>query len=71
MSGGNDNISIQPHPAKTNNPASDPNVGGDRSIGSGVPGGPGIQIPDKETAERLEKPASKEELAARTAELNK
>lgn len=56
-------------------------MGGDRQLGTGVPSGPGIQIPDKDTASQLEQPActyarplltpAKEELAKRTAELNK
>ncbi|WFD44115.1 hypothetical protein MPSI1_002780 [Malassezia psittaci] len=71
MSDATEQFSIQPHPAKSNNPNADPNVGGDRQLGSGVPSGPGIQIPDKDTAQNLEQPRSKEELEKRTAELNK
>lgn len=56
-------------------------MGGDRQMGTGVPTGPGIQIPDKDAASQLGQPActyahtpltpAKEELAKRTAELNK
>ncbi|WFD40815.1 uncharacterized protein MJAP1_003804 [Malassezia japonica] len=64
-------ISIQPHPATSNNPSTDPKVGGNAALASGAPATPGIQKLDAETANNLDKPLSKEELQKRTEELNK
>ncbi|KAI0291967.1 hypothetical protein BC826DRAFT_1020633 [Russula brevipes] len=61
--------SIQPHPAKTNDPAE--LVGGPQSGGVGAFQAPGPQIPSQEILNRLEKPKTREELRALAAELNK
>ncbi|KAJ7678131.1 hypothetical protein DFH06DRAFT_1167949 [Mycena polygramma] len=67
-------FSIQPHPAKTNDPAdlqqeqtgglaSNPNAGAFHARDP--------HVPSQQVMAGLEKPASKEELEARQAELNK
>ncbi|KAN0065806.1 hypothetical protein ACQY0O_000936 [Thecaphora frezii] len=60
-------FTIQPHPATTNDPKAVPAFRS--SLGDSVLGGkPGPQILD---TSKLEEPLSKEELAKRSAELNK
>ncbi|GHJ86962.1 hypothetical protein NliqN6_3364 [Naganishia liquefaciens] len=70
-------FSIQPHPAKTNNPADlgqDPSQGSSGLVGSNpnamASTGPGIQVLTDEQARGLEKPKSREELQAAAAKLN-
>jgi len=76
-SGHNDEQSFttQPHPAKSNDPADLERPQG----GTGLSSNPAIQahhakgpyIPSSELTNNLEQPASREELRARAAELNK
>ncbi|KAK0552510.1 hypothetical protein OC846_002792 [Tilletia horrida] len=74
-------FTIQPHPAKTNDP-SDPANGGAGTESNPTEGfqaaaqtlqgnNPGPAISTNSTTFQLEEPASKEDLAARSAELNK
>ncbi|KAL9934516.1 hypothetical protein V8E36_006291 [Tilletia maclaganii] len=81
MSSNNDEqtFSIQPHPAKTNDP-SDPANGGattsdltaDQAAAQTVTSNnPGPHVPAQHVADSLEEPLSKQELSARSAELNK
>jgi len=72
----NDNsVSIQPHPAKTNDPADleqTPGLGGGLKhdpVGQ-VYNAKGPYIPSEEIRNSLEQPATREELKARAAELN-
>ncbi|EPQ31088.1 uncharacterized protein PFL1_01277 [Pseudozyma flocculosa PF-1] len=58
-------FTIQPHPATTNDPNTDPALKGGQAD---VFGKPGPQIFD---TSKLEEPLSKDELAKRSAELNK
>ncbi|WFD32434.1 hypothetical protein MSPP1_003481 [Malassezia sp. CBS 17886] len=73
MSDESNTFKIQPHPATTNDPKTDPalNQGAAQSTGNPTQAAPGIQILDSKTAANLEKPLSKEEIAKRSAELNK
>lgn len=65
-------FTIQPHPAKTNNPADlgqDPSQGSSGLVGSNPNAlasiGPGIQVLTDEQARGLEKPKSREEVSLR------
>lgn len=65
-------FTIQPHPAKTNNPADlgqDPSQGSQGLVGSNpnalASTGPGIQVLTDEQARGLEKPKSREEVSCR------
>ncbi|EST06866.1 hypothetical protein PSEUBRA_003660 [Kalmanozyma brasiliensis GHG001] len=58
-------FTIQPHPATTNDPNHDPALGDKQNAFGGKPG------PAVVNTEQLEEPASREELAKRSAELNK
>jgi len=68
-------FSIQPHPAKSNNPAE---VEGPQ-VGGGLNSNPEMQahhargphVPSQEIKNSLEQPLSRDELKARAAELNK
>jgi len=68
-------FTIQPHPAKTNNPA---DVEGPQP-GGGLTSNPEMQahhargpyVPSKDIKDNLEQPMNREELRARAAELNK
>ncbi|KAL7411902.1 hypothetical protein BDY24DRAFT_416805 [Mrakia frigida] len=63
-------FTIQPHPATTNNPETDPAL----QAGSGKASATGARdpyVPSKDIAESLEKPKSREELQAASAALNK
>ncbi|KAI5451718.1 hypothetical protein NCC49_001367 [Naganishia albida] len=69
-------FTIQPHPATTNNPS---DLGQDPSASSGLVGsspnalestGPGLQVLSDEQARGLEKPKSREELQELSAKLN-
>ncbi|KAI0002472.1 hypothetical protein BJV74DRAFT_765382 [Russula compacta] len=67
--------SIQPHPAKTNDPA---DLAGDPQSGRGLTSQAGVgvfnarepHIPSKDILDNVEQPKSREELRARAAELN-
>ncbi|KAH9965309.1 hypothetical protein BC827DRAFT_1183785 [Russula dissimulans] len=69
-------FSVQPHPAKSNNPS---DLAGRPSSGqgsnpqseAGIFTSPGPQILSKDVLDQLEQPETREELRARTAELNK
>ncbi|KAJ9473880.1 hypothetical protein PHBOTO_003961 [Pseudozyma hubeiensis] len=61
-------FTIQPHPATTNDPSTDPAL--NSGLKEGVFGG-GKPGPAVVNAENLEEPLSREELAKRSAELNK
>ncbi|TFY51493.1 hypothetical protein EVG20_g10977 [Dentipellis fragilis] len=69
-------FTIQPHPATTNDPADLEHPG--QQLGGGLNSGnnpavymaPGPQIPTRDVSEALPPPAGSEELAARSAELN-
>ncbi|PWN25223.1 hypothetical protein BDZ90DRAFT_262670 [Jaminaea rosea] len=61
-------FSIQPHPATTNDPSTDPALTG--KGGQDATGKPGPFIPDDEMASKLEKPKSSDELKAASAKLN-
>ncbi|BEI86375.1 hypothetical protein CcaverHIS002_0606620 [Cutaneotrichosporon cavernicola] len=64
----NQQFTIQPHPATTNDPR---DLVGEVQGGANAFNTPGIQqIPDK-VAAALEKPKTRDELEARTKELNK
>ncbi|KAM0749485.1 hypothetical protein T439DRAFT_327172 [Meredithblackwellia eburnea MCA 4105] len=77
-------FTIQPHPAKTNNPAdlvsggnaeSTPGLGGAPNLahlhqGNPLEGKGGPHVVSKEIAEGLEKPKTREELQALAAKLN-
>ncbi|KAK0530598.1 hypothetical protein OC835_003742 [Tilletia horrida] len=82
MSSNNDEqtFSIQPHPATTNDPndpANNPSASGAHASAAHAAAAtvasnnPGPAVPHASLASKLEEPASKEELAARSAELNK
>jgi len=68
-------FTIQPHPAKSNNPADAESP----QLGAGLNSSPEMQahhardpyIPSKEIKDNLEQPLSRDELRARAAELNK
>ncbi|THU85125.1 hypothetical protein K435DRAFT_970834 [Dendrothele bispora CBS 962.96] len=68
-------FSIQPHPAKSNDPAdlqpSGPGSGLRNNDAMAAHHAHGPQIPSTQTAAGLEQPLSREELRARQAELNK
>ncbi|THG99506.1 hypothetical protein EW145_g7253 [Phellinidium pouzarii] len=74
---GEQQFSIQPHPAKTNNPVDlqpEPEQGGlasARDPASAVHSTPGPVIPNAEIQQNIPPPASHDELSARAAELNK
>ncbi|OWZ59922.1 hypothetical protein AYX14_01404 [Cryptococcus neoformans] len=78
MSGNNDNsektFNILPHPAKTNNPADltgEPaEHGGLQSASANAYNAKPPYIPNKEIAEGLEKPKTREELRAEAQQLN-
>ncbi|ETS64209.1 hypothetical protein PaG_01448 [Moesziomyces aphidis] len=61
-------FSIQPHPATTNDPNNDPAL--NSGLKEGVFGG-GKPGPAVVNTEQLEEPLSRDELAKRSAELNK
>ncbi|CEH12859.1 hypothetical protein CBOM_00818 [Ceraceosorus bombacis] len=60
-------FSIQPHPATTNDPSTDPALNG----GASLKGEPGPRILSSEESSKIGEPLSREELAKRSAELNK
>lgn len=67
-------FSIQPHPAKTNNPADlapQPGAGITSKPEFEAFHTPGPYVPSAATANSVEPPKSREELRARAAELNK
>ncbi|KAI5118303.1 hypothetical protein M0805_003822 [Coniferiporia weirii] len=74
---GEQQFSIQPHPAKTNDPAdlNGPQSGGGlataRDPASAVHNTPGPVIPNAEMQRNIPPPAGRDELNARAAELNK
>jgi hypothetical protein len=69
--------SIQPHPAKSNDPAdlNRPQEGSGGGLGSSNPmaafNTPGPYIPSNEIQNSLENPMGRDEMQARSAELNK
>ncbi|KAH9975472.1 hypothetical protein BGW80DRAFT_1297253 [Lactifluus volemus] len=71
-------FSIQPHPAKSNNPADltagdgpQPGCGLDSQSGAEIFHARGPHIPSEDIVKNLEQPQTREELHARAAELNK
>ncbi|KAF8880521.1 hypothetical protein BD779DRAFT_1446226 [Infundibulicybe gibba] len=68
-------FSIQPHPAKSNDPADlqAPQAGGGLASGHAADAhhARGPHVPSAEIAQGLEEPLTREELRARAAELNK
>jgi len=66
---GEQQFTIQPHPAKDNNPAS-LQPGNGSQLAPGVTSAPGPQVLSNETANSLEQPLSHEELQKRANELN-
>ncbi|KAI0067094.1 hypothetical protein BV25DRAFT_1277146 [Artomyces pyxidatus] len=70
--GSEQQFSIQPHPAKTNDPSDMQETGGMRS--NPMPEGmmaPGPMIPTPEMVHSMDAPAPRDEMHARAAELNK
>ncbi|KAI0821468.1 hypothetical protein BC629DRAFT_1461213 [Irpex lacteus] len=72
---GEQQFSIQPHPARTNDPRDlePPQVGGGLNSNPEQQAfhTPGPYIPKQELTQNLEKPKGRDELRARSAELNK
>ncbi|CAO1616723.1 unnamed protein product [Sympodiomycopsis kandeliae] len=63
-------FSIQPHPATTNDPNTDPALNESSAQGSDPKGKPGVHVPNDDIVNKLETPKSKEELAELSAKLN-
>ncbi|KAL4400254.1 hypothetical protein ACI68E_003170 [Malassezia pachydermatis] len=64
-------FSIQPHPAKSNDPNATTGQAPTDAASGTVQANPGPRILDTQTASQLEKPLSDEELQKRSEELNK